>query len=596
MIRPIFALGHLWANLCRCSIMPSPFSAMFECLGISTLGLCAYDPSNPPNVYFSIGEAAAALIITLIIPQFLKPIYRFRLTTQSIRLTHLYFVVFLGAACVLVATILPNISIPRSSIFAYPVFWELFGGLLFLVAFFALAFALLRPARARHGAYRRFAQAAADFLAHANEQDRSDFSRDLLGNVANLIKTAGFVEYGRDWSAFFQFRHRRKIEDGSYAWSLLQFVAEPQFCETLVRRCPWDTVAMLRQISDRRLASRAAESFVREIGRQAIICPSSMMAREVGYKGFHAAPVLSQALFEDWFINRHYQPLSGLEFGDFTNVDENMIDRLSHGLQSTLATVLNAGDYWGDRSLASMSGHFQQAARDVHRQIRADRDNYGVVMGIDHGMKQLIDDTVEHLDGLNQEDYDSLYANTKDRRDFTVLDYLSEAIVEVLYSFANDFEGHEDAYWHTAIDIVDGLFGRFGDQPDGMDPLQQRVAIKFIDKVKENIDGLYPALTRVLLPVIGPYEDPANKNPNSAHSLLRKAFYAELMRFPNLYEKDPEKAGDFLPKNVRYDDKTAALVQIYLLGQEKSTNLRTLSIESVSFKAEAVRRERPADE
>ena len=472
---------------------------------------------------------------------------------------------------------------------------------------------------------------------------------------------------------------------------------------------------MLLQISDRRLASRAAESFVREIGRQAIICPSSMMAREVGYKGFHAAPVLSQTLFEDRFINRHYQPLSGLEFGDFTNVDRNMIDRLNHGIQSTLATVLDAGDYWGDRSLASMSDHFEQAARDVHRQIRADRDNYGVVIGIhlglkqliddtvehldglnredydslyantkdrrdfnvldylseaivevlysfandfeghedafwstaidivnglfgrfgdqpdgmdpltmsDHfeqaardvhrqiradrdnygvvigihlGLKQLIDDTVEHLDGLNREDYDSLYANTKDRRDFNVLDYLSEAIVEVLYSFANDFEGHEDAFWSTAIDIVNGLFGRFGDQPDGMDPLQHRVAIKFIDKVKENMDGWYPALTRVLLPVIGPYEDPANKNPNSAYSILRKAFYAELMRFPELYEKDPEKAGDFLPKNVRYDAKSAALVQIYLLGQERSTNLRTLSIEPVSFNAEAVRRERPADE
>ncbi len=69
---------------------------------------------------------------------------------------------------------------------------------------------------------------------------------------------------------------------------------------------------MLQRISYRKMASRAAEDFVREIGRQAIICPSSMMAREIGYKGFHAAPVLSHALFENQFINRNYQPLSGL--------------------------------------------------------------------------------------------------------------------------------------------------------------------------------------------------------------------------------------------------------------------------------------------
>ena len=85
---------------------------------------------------------------------------------------------------------------------------------------------------------------------------------------------------------------------------------------------------MLRLISSRRLASRAAEGFVREIARQAIICQSSMMAREVGYKGFHAAPVLSQALFEDRFINSRYQPLSGLESRDLTNIDRNLLDSL----------------------------------------------------------------------------------------------------------------------------------------------------------------------------------------------------------------------------------------------------------------------------
>ena len=110
------------------------------------------------------------------------------------------------------------------------------------------------------------------------------------------------------------------------------------------------------------------------------------------------------------------------------------------------------------------------------------------------------------------------------------------------------------------------------------------------------MDGWYPALTRVLLPVIGPYEDTTNKNPKSAYAILKNAFYAELVRFPTLYEKAPEKAGDFLPKNVRYDTENRALVHIYAGGEEASTNLRTLSIESVSFNAEAVRRERPADE
>lgn len=563
---------------------------MSDCLGISALGLCTYDPSNPPNIYFSIGEAIAALSITLIIPQFLKPIYRFRLAIQSIRLSHIYLLVFLAATCVLAATILPNIDIPRRSILAYPVFWEFVGGSLFLVALGALAFAVLRPATARSGAHPRFAQAAADFLAHANKQDQSDFSKDLLRNIESLIDVARFIEFRQERSPFFDFRYRREIEDASYAWSLLQLVAEPQLCETLVHLCPWDTAAMLNRISDRKLESRAAQDFVREIGRQAIICPSSMMAREIGYKGFHAAPVLSHALFENQFINRNYRPLSGLELGDLKDVDRNTIDRLFHGLRCTLVTVLDGGNYWDDRSLALMADHLGSAAWDVHRQVKADRENYELVSGIHFGLKGLIDDTVKHLEGLDRKTYEKLYAVIDKRRDNTVLDDLSETIVEMLYSFANDFEGHEDAFWTTAIDIFGAVFGKFGEQPDGMDPLQQRVAIKFIDKVKENMDGLYPALTRVLLPVIGPYEDPAKKNPNSAFSLLREAFYAELMRFPELYKKDPEKAGDYLPKNVRYDAKNATFVQIYLLGEEIPTSLLTLSIQPVSFKADVVRR------
>jgi hypothetical protein len=162
---------------------------VFDCLGIPALGSCTYDPSRPPSIYFSIGEAIAALSITLIIPQFIKPIYLFRLATQSIRLSHIYALVFLGTLCAFTATVLPNIGIPRESTLAYPVFWEFFGGLLFLVAFGALAFAFLRPARATRGAYRRFAQAVAFLLAHADKQDQFDFSLDLISKYRRSYRS-----------------------------------------------------------------------------------------------------------------------------------------------------------------------------------------------------------------------------------------------------------------------------------------------------------------------------------------------------------------------------------------------------------------------
>jgi hypothetical protein len=161
--------------------------------------------------------------------------------------------------------------------------------------------------------------------------------------------------------------------------------------------------------------------------------------------------------------------------------------------------------------------------------------------------------------------------------------------LNVFCSFANDFNGHEDVYWTSAHGLFSDVFPRFGSQTDGMNPLQQRVAIKFMHKVKQNMEGYYPALTRDLVSLIGPYRDAVTENPRSAFSLLREAFYAELRRFPEVYQSAPEKAGHYLPKDVRYDAENASLVKIYRLGRERSTELRTLTIGPVSFAAEAIR-------
>lgn len=217
---------------------------MFDCLGIAALGQCSYDPSNPPNLYFSIGEVAAALSITLIIPQFLKPIYLFRLRAQSVRLVHIYAAVFIGSICVLIATVVPNLGFAGRTPLGYPIVWELIAGCLFFAAFGAFARVTLSPATARRGGYETFVRTAADFLAHADDTARVDFSRDLLHNIGRLALAAEWAAQSQHESAFFDFRHRREIADGGYAASFFRLLAEPQFCKTLVSnargtRRPW---------------------------------------------------------------------------------------------------------------------------------------------------------------------------------------------------------------------------------------------------------------------------------------------------------------------------------------------------------------------
>ena len=72
-----------------------------NCFGLSFLGPCQYDPSRPSVSYFSLGEVIAALSITLLIPQFLKPIYIFRIQARNLSIHLLYQLVFAGAIAVL---------------------------------------------------------------------------------------------------------------------------------------------------------------------------------------------------------------------------------------------------------------------------------------------------------------------------------------------------------------------------------------------------------------------------------------------------------------------------------------------------------------
>jgi hypothetical protein len=82
---------------------------MYECLGIKVLGLCEYNPASPALVYFSIGDAIAALSIALVLPQFLKPIFLFRLRSRWLSLRTLYSLVFLGTAFAVVGSVLPSL-------------------------------------------------------------------------------------------------------------------------------------------------------------------------------------------------------------------------------------------------------------------------------------------------------------------------------------------------------------------------------------------------------------------------------------------------------------------------------------------------------
>ncbi len=108
-----------------------------------------------------------------------------------------------------------------------------------------------------------------------------------------------------------------------------------------------------------------------------------------------------------------------------------------------------------------------------------------------------------------------------------------------------------------------------------MNPLQQQLAVQLLEKLRQNMEGWYPAISRVLLAVIGPYEGKPEIRTRTVFVIIRDAVYKELQKLQVLHTSKPEKVSDFLPPNITYDAASNMLTHTYRGGQTIATQLST---------------------
>lgn len=579
----------------------------YACLGISILGGCLYNPAHPNGIYLSIGNAISALGFILAIQQLLKPIYQFRLKAYGIKLRYLLYPIFIGFFCSVIAAILPSLPIQRTSPLGYPIFWEVIGGL-FIVASYALtAFISLRPAHLFNFNLVFFVRAAADLLSKAEDADRVSFAEDLSRNIEKLInytkaweraehnatrlKFEALKEAGLPASfqgrppmcPFYAFAHREELRRASYAGTFLRIISDPHFCSALVRKCPWLIAKTIGLLSEKKLHVDQANSFVQEIGHQAILHEESIVAREIGYDGFGNVPILSESLFADWFILHYYNPLGKLSYEDAQKPTEGYISRLNGASKLIIETALKEKEYWAQGGYVYS---VEQAYEHLCSQLSFRRykgESIDFHTELHHGIASIYKVTLKALESLDERRRKSLFiANTEEHRS-DLVHTIASIVYESLASISNKFQGYDDECWHHAISVFHDIYPFHENEPIGLDPLQQQLALQLVDKLKDNMNGWYPAITRVLLAVIGPYEQPADAKTKTAYRLIKDAVYIELKKLPELQGKNPDKVSDYLPPNVSYDATNNTLAHTYSGGEIKITKLSELIIPEVNL-------------
>lgn len=391
-------------------------------------------------------------------------------------------------------------------------------------------------------------------------------------------------------NAFYAFARRKQIRAAGYAYTLLGILADPAFCRSLVERCPWNVADILHSLSEADDVGSLGNcrALVQQLARQALKSNESIVTRETDYVGFGRAPVLSEALFGNWRINREILPFQGLRYDD-VDLTEAYMERLNFAAKLTLENLFESRGAWEATNIYNLAGHYEGIFLSA-RAKKAEPQSWRLCSAIGSGVKEMIEETRSYLASLPPNERKSFYAvnDGKAWRDGHVVEAIARLTIDYWNSIANDFQGFGDPNWSSALDTWNACFDRWGEQPSGMDPLQQRVALLMREKIKDNMRGLYPALTRLCLSMLGPYEQKGGKNPDSAAGLIRRDFYSIAKQLPQLAKEHPEKVKDYLPPNVSFDVNTETLTHTYTFGSTAITVLSGLKIDPVSLELDAV--------
>ena len=289
-----------------------------------------------------------------------------------------------------------------------------------------------------------FARQAARLLSSASEQDHVDFASDLERSLPTLIEAASFLDGLRDTSAFFDFIHRKQLECASYAFSFLRIVADPTFCETLVKRLPWQVVFMLRKISEDNLYSDGVSQLIRELAHQAILRDDGMMAREIGYHGFGTAPLLSDALFSDEFILERYNPFNSFFVVGSEGVTPALLRRFNSAAERCYTTLIEGGIIHHSQATFSIQSFYRTVFMKGGELQNADRRHFELPLEMHYSVELAMKMADKLLASPDADQYQALYVSNPTMHRSDVLETLVEIVYEALAAVSNQFTGVTD--------------------------------------------------------------------------------------------------------------------------------------------------------
>ncbi len=534
---------------------------------------------------FTAGDAIAASAVTFAIRQFIRPIYVFRLKVYGLSEKLLYGLIFLATILVVCGNAMFSFSENPGELHILISGAQIFGASIFILVYSFSAYVAVRPAKLTVSNAKRFVLAMANLLSNQNAEEHALLISDLRNSIANIVKIAGEYELLYEKSAFVHFSKRRLIEAGSFSDALLRLLADENFCRLVVERDPWQTAALFEKIELAGVRCEAAKLFVEEIAAQFIISSNSGLAREIDFHGFGSAPIVKNAVFGNSYVLINYPPLAATKLMIHSNLEDGFIERLSVAAWEAWSTLMEAGiisHSYTAHQIGRLYEHVLHRISALERDNNRKHDSYRFQRSIIDLYRITVRTTLNY-----RHDFDANRLHNSIKNNDGLVPDAANVCASIIFcvfeSACWSFKGFDDPAWSRVIDIFMEVFPNERSTKNPDINLIQKILIREITlKVRWNMKGFYPPVTKVLLCLVGP--PPSGElQDSSAIGVLRQTIYFELRNMKNLHREKPGAAERYMCDGVSYFANRDTVRHVFRDGEYTETPLSEIDVVPTAY-------------
>lgn len=620
----------------------------YPCFGLEFLGQCNYDPTNP-IVYFSIGQLISLFVIAITIYSIAGPIIQLRIRSNrlfrlklnfrilrswihkiqfpdsfqplalflkncipSIELNPFYYLILLSIGFIFFSSVIPSIpnfyTIP---IIGYPVFWEIFSGLILTYLGIYFIRIINRLAELNKHNYKEFFICSLNIISRKKEEELISLARELILSLETIMSISrnydsfcshvqhlAYKKYASNEKSVSVYQLNKFIEKDKelskmiqlneyqwYCFKIIDLLSDKYFCKTIACKVPEFSETFFSIFPLDNYNTSGHKEIFRNIMKSSFENEDSILNRENQYDSLRGVSNLTSLVFENhelFFQSSFSSLISWIKRVKFTK--EWQIELYFHCLEVALKISFNIEDQQTLKHIHNGYLEIENILNDISHDKLSFEQKIDLFLCISFKINQTLYIVNENKDKIKKYSSNAsslfpifFHSEEKNWYQISLYNILAKSIFDLLATISRiDVRNSNEQFSvrNIGIDLLIHL------RDCNNQSRNNQIGKILVSYIKFNITEMnfkkrfYPPLTKYMISIFGLYYPEKEENEWDIFQIwllnkLKKEFHS-------LYSIDKEFALSLLPFNTSYNSVTRILTQI---PYSRFTKNRTIQCE-----------------